>query len=226
VQLSLDAARKETGRGGWRRHAGRKKKPGAISHDARHELRSYHPQHVTIRLVADAPTLAREYLMKVIRRVIAASHKPGFRICEFNVLDNHLHLILEATCKQGLARGMQGFEVRLARHVNAAAKRKGKLFAHRYFTRSLRTPTQVRNTLRYVLLNRKHHAAEKRFSKSWVDPFSSAAWFTGWAEPISKYAWMVQELATQPAPTLPATTWLLTTGWKRHGPLRFDEAPA
>jgi hypothetical protein len=27
-------------------------------------------------------------------------------------------------------------------------------------------------------------------------------------------------------PTKPATTWLLATGWKRHGPLRFDDRPA
>jgi len=53
-------------------------------------------------------------------------------------------------------------------------KRRGKLFAHRYHSRYLKTPREVRNVLRYVLLNRKHHAAEKKFSKSWIDPYSSA----------------------------------------------------
>src|SRR5262245_32152056 len=117
LQLSLEDARKETGRGGWRRNAGRKKKPGAVSHDARHELASYHPQHVTVRLVDDAPKLARQYLMKIIRKAIADSHKtagsieaprPSFHVVEFNVLDNHLHLIVEAAHKDALARGMQG----------------------------------------------------------------------------------------------------------------------
>ena len=226
VQLSLDDARKETGRGGWRRRAGRKKKPGAVSHDARHEFASYHPQHVTIRLVDGAPKLAREYLMKLIRQVIAESHKDGFRIIEFNVLDNHVHLIIEAANKRALARGVQGFKVRLAKRLNSALKRHGKLFGPRYHTRSLCSPRDVFNTLRYVLLNRKHHAAEKRFSKYWVDPFSSAPWFTGWAEPISKYAWMVQDLIVQPAPTKPPSVWLLTTGWKQHGPLSFSDTPA
>jgi REP element-mobilizing transposase RayT len=59
-------------------------------------LQSYHPQHVTIRLVEDAPKLARGYLMKLIRKAIAALHKDGFHIVEFNVLDNHLHLMVEA----------------------------------------------------------------------------------------------------------------------------------
>jgi putative transposase len=226
VQLNLADARKELGRGGWRRCAGRKKKPGAVSHDARPDLRAQHPQHTTVRIVDGAPNLARGYLMKVIRKVIADSHKRGFRIIEFNVLGNHLHLINEAADKEALARGMQGLEVRLAKRLNAVLKRKGKLFAHRYHTRSLRTRRETFNALRYVLLNRKHHAAEKKFSKYWVDPYSSAPWFTGWAEPISKHAWMVQDLMKEPAPTKPPSVWLLTTGWKQHGPLRFDDAPA
>ena len=225
-QLTLDQARKEIGRGGWRRAAGRKKKPGAISHSTRKALRASDPQHVTVRLVDGAPNIASKYLMKVIRKAIAESHKPDFRIVEFNVLGNHLHLINEAENKDALARGMQGLEVRLAKRLNCALKRRGKLFAHRYHARSLRTRREVFNALRYVLLNRKHHAAEQRFNKYWVDPYSSAAWFTGWAEPISKHAWMVEDLVGTPAPTRPPTVWLLTTGWKQHGPLRFDDRPA
>jgi REP element-mobilizing transposase RayT len=227
VQLTLSDARKELGRGGWRRFAGRKKKPGAISHDTRPELRAQHPQHTTVRLVDGAPNLAREYLMKVIRKVIAESHKPGFSVVEFNVLGNHLHLINEAVSKDALARGMQGLEVRVTKRLNAVLGRRGKLFAHRYHSRSLRTPREVFNALRYVLLNRKHHGAEKKFGKYWVDPFSSAPWFTGWAEPISRHAPApVASLMNTPAPTKPPTVWLLTTGWKQHGLLRFDDAPA
>lgn len=121
---------------------------------------------------------------------------------------------------------MQGLEVRLARRLNSALKRRGKLFAHRYHTRSLRTPREVFNALRYVLLNRKHHATEKKFGKYWLDPYSSAAWFAGWAEAISKHAWMVRDLVGTPAPTKPPTVWLLTTGWKKHGLLQFDDRPS
>jgi putative transposase len=226
VQLTLASARKQVGRGGWRRCAGRKKKPGAVPHDTRPELRAYEPQHTTIRLVEGAPNLAREYLMKIIRRAIAESHKAGFSIVEFNVLGNHLHLMNEVASKDALARGMQGLQVRLAKRLNSALKRRGKLFAHRYHSRALRTPREVRNALRYVLLNRKHHGAEKRFGKYWVDPYSSAAWFTGWTEPISRHAWMVSDLVETAAPTKPPTVWLLTTGWRRHGLLRFDDRPA
>jgi putative transposase len=226
VQLTLESARRETGQGGWRRNAGRKKKPGAVSHDKRADVSPQVPQHVTLRILAGVPNLAHERCMKIIRAVIADSHKPSFRICEFNVLSNHLHLIVEAANKRSLARGVQGFEVRLVKRLNPILGRTGKLFAHRYHARALPTPREVRNALCYVLQNRKHHAAEKRFNKYWVDPFSSAAWFTGWAEPISPYAWMVKDLVEQPPPTKPPNTWLLSTGWRRHGPLRFDERPA
>jgi putative transposase len=227
LQLTLDQARKPDGRhGGWRPGAGRKKKPGTVSHAARNAHNRAHPSHVTLRIVDGVPSLAREWLMKIIRAGIAAGQKPDFHVVEFNVLANHLHLIVEAAGKEALSRGMQGLMVRLARRLNSALKRSGPLFAQRYHARSLKTPTEVRNALRYVLLNRKHHDAEKKFSKTWIDPHSSAMWFGGWAEKIRIDCGWMAELARVERPTLPAQTWLLTTGWKRHGPLRFDDRPA
>src|ERR1700742_150691 len=185
-QLSLDAARTPVGHGGWRPGAGRKKQKGSVSHRTRAAFPTRFPQHVTLRLGADTPRIASEWLMKrVIRPCIALCEKPFFRVVEFNVLSNHVHLICEADDAMTLARGVQGLAIRLARRLNTALKRKGKLFGPRYHAVALRTPTQVRNTLRYVLLNRKHHAsAEKRFFTGWVDPYSSGAWFRGWAAPI------------------------------------------
>jgi hypothetical protein len=101
-----------------------------------------------------------------------------------------------------------------------------KLFANRYHARYLKTPREVRNALRYVLLNRKHHAAEKKYARQWIDPCSSAAWFDGWAQPVRGDEPWKRELLAMERPTTKATVWLLTTGWKRHGLLRFDEAPA
>src|SRR5262249_19726649 len=112
-------------------------------------------------------------------------------------------------------------EVRLARRLNSALKRRGKLFAYRYHATYLETPRQTRNALRYVLLNRKHHAAEKRFNKYWIDPCSSAAWFDGWAGAIRDNSRWTYELVRMKPPTAKAATWLLSTGWKRHGLLRF-----
>jgi putative transposase len=226
VQLSLDQARKPTGRGGWRPGAGRKKKPGSVSHAPRAAVDARQPQHVTVRLVEGAPSIARGYLMRLIRKAIAESHKPTFRVVEFNVLGNHLHCLVEAAAQRALARGMQGLLVRLSRRLNAKLGRAGKLFAARYHARALATPREVRNALRYVLLNRKHHAAEKKFDKLWIDPYSSGPWFTGWADPARADRLRRSEFGSEPRPTSEPTTWLLRIGWKqRHGPIAFDERP-
>lgn len=224
-QLSFQ--RKPDGKhGGWRPGAGRKKRPGAVSHGPRVRFAARYPQHVTLRLADGVESIARMWLMKIIRGAIAASHKPSFRIVEFNVLSNHIHCITEAHGAETLARGMQGFEVRLARRLNSAMKRRGKLFAQRYHARQLRTPREVRHALRYVLLNRKHHAAEQKFAQRWFDPFSSAAWFDGWAAAFTVTTGWKREHVAMRAPTAKAATWLLAKGWRRHGLARFDEAPA
>jgi REP element-mobilizing transposase RayT len=227
IQLSLDQARKPDGKhGGWRPNAGRPRKPGTVSHATRASLNPRHPEHVTLRMAPGVGSIARDWLMTRLRACVREAHNPTFRIVEFNVLSNHLHLIVEAASKDALSRGIQGFAVRVARRMNSALKRSGMFFAHRYHARALTNPTQVRHALRYVLQNRKHHAAEKRFSKTWFDPYSSAAWFDGWATQLRASMLWQQELLEMPRPTAKPTTWLLSTGWKRLGLLRLDEAPA
>ena len=160
--------------------------------------------------------------MPMIRCAVRDSQKLGFRIVEFNFLANHIHALVEADDNAALSRGMQGFSGRVALRVNRKLARCGKLFATRFHSRTLTTPRDVRNTLRYVLLNRKHHASTTTIDRFWIDPCSSAAWFDGWAGPIRSH----RELTAQSRPTERARTWLLAVGWRRHGLLRFDEAPA
>ena len=79
---------------------------------------------------------------------------------------------------------MKGLSVRIARGVNAAAKRRGRVIAHRYHVHVLKTPTETRNALRYVLLNRfvhKNRALAGRAEVRGFDALSSADYFDGWA---------------------------------------------
>jgi REP-associated tyrosine transposase len=211
--------------GGWRPGAGRKRGRKVVPHDARPHHVAKHPLHVTLRLCGGAPNISGDWLMKIMRPAIAQSHKPGFRIVEFNVLRNHIHLVVEADDNASLARGMNGFEVRTARRINRRAKRRGKLFATRYHASTLRTPRSVRNVLRYVLMNRKHHAPYTRFDRNWIDPCSSAAWFDGWSAPIRVTTSWKRELVEMAPPTARARSWLLRVGWRQQGLLRFDETP-
>jgi putative transposase len=206
-QLTLDQARRPTGHGGWRPGAGRPRGRTKPGHVARERFAARYPLHVTLRVV-DGVTLRREPVVRV-------------------VLGNHLHLVVEAAGPEALARGMQGLMVRLARRVNESLGRTGKLFADRYHARPLRTPREVRNVLRYVLLNARHHAAERgqKLASHWIDPYSSALWFAGWRDRIRTDAPWLRPLLKQPRPTAEAKTWLLATGWRRHGLLAFDDVP-
>jgi REP element-mobilizing transposase RayT len=162
-----------------------------------------------------------------LRGQIALSHRDDFRIVHFNIEDNHLHLIVECSDSSTLGERIGELSSRLARRINRLFKRSGDVFDDRYHSRVLRTPRETRNAIRYVLNNYRHHAEErgKQLPADWIDPFSSAAWFDGWARPIVMNEEWKRMLAALPAPTLPARTWLLKTGWRRRGLIEFDEVP-
>lgn len=229
VQLTLDQARRPTGRGGWRPGAGRPRGLTTHAHAPRPAFAASAPLHVTLRIVGGLPSLRRERVVRVVRAAIAAGgHRADFRVVHFNVLGNHLHLLVEAAGQPALARGMQGLGVRLARRINALLGRVGSLLAHRYHARALRTPREVRNAIRYVLLNARHHATSRRdaFSRGWVDPYSSAVWFDGWRDAIRTDAPWLRALTRTTCPTAAPKTWLLNGGWRRGGgPISIDDIP-
>jgi REP element-mobilizing transposase RayT len=157
-----------------------------------------------------------------IRRCIQLAHKDRFRIIEFSIQTNHLHLIIEAEDQIALSRGMQGLKVRLTRRVNRLFARRGTLFTERYHARPIRTPREVRHCLAYVLNNARKHAAERgqALSRGWVDPFSSAPTFRGWGD-----ATFTGGGATQHGITVAPEFYLLTRGWRRRGLLDPNEVP-
>lgn len=225
VQLQLEQARRPCGRGGWRPGAGRPR-GRRVSHDRRVRFPSRFPLHVTLRVVASVPSLRRHGALRIVQRAVErCGHRVHFRVVEFAVIGNHIHLLVEASSAEALARGMQGFEVSLARRLNRFFERRGTFFDDRYHARVLRTPRETRNALRYVLGNYRQHAAERgeRLARDWIDPFSSAYWFDGWRDPVRLTEPRQRELLAVRRPTASATVWLLTTGWRRWGPLAFDD---
>jgi len=52
---------------------------------------------------------------------------------------------------------MQGLGIRMAKALNRVAERRGSVFADRYHARILRSPTQVKHPVLYVLRNHEHH---------------------------------------------------------------------
>jgi REP element-mobilizing transposase RayT len=79
-----------------------------------------------------------------------ACERCDFRVCQYSIQRDHLQMLVEATGKEALARGMKAVAARLARAVNRVFRRKGVLFG-RYHLRALKTPREVRNALAYVV---------------------------------------------------------------------------
>ncbi len=167
-------------RGGARKGAGRKPKgPRAgIPHRSRAEHAASHPVQTTTRLRAGLPSLRRAREFVVLRRAIeAASARPEFRVVHHSIQSNHLHLIVEAKNRAALSMGLRALLVRIARALNRLWARCGSIFADRFHERALRTPTEVRNSLVYVLQNARKHG----ILAQGPDPYSSGPWFDGWS---------------------------------------------
>ena len=164
-----------------------------------------------MRVRKDIPRLRTARLWRAVRRALAGGRaKVGFRICEFSVQSNHVHLICEASHHEALARGMQGFGIRFAKQVNRAlGGRRGGVLRERYATTLLKVPRQVRNCLCYVLHNARRHGA----TLVGADEFSSARTFTGWRD----YCGLPPPPADEPTPVTTARTKLLQSRWRFHG---------
>jgi hypothetical protein len=119
--------------GGARVGAGRPRAGARSSepHKARPEL-ARGRLHVTARFEATQ----RIDVGRAIERALALSRaRVDFRIVQLAVRRDRLELVVEATDKRALARGMQGFQVSAARGINRAARRRGQVFADRYRVR-------------------------------------------------------------------------------------------
>ena len=204
--------------GGRRSGAGRKQTSGrraGVPHLSRAPHAGAHPVHATLRTVEAIGCLRMPHVFPVVRRALARASRPDFRVVQFSVQTNHLHLLVEAHDGRALARGLSGLAIRVARAVNRTLGRRGRVWADRYHARPLTTPRAVRHALVYVLMNvRKHHGGERG-----LDPCSSAPWFDGWRSEVPV-------LATGPPPVASARTWLAAVGWRRHGLIGLEERPA
>jgi REP element-mobilizing transposase RayT len=239
-QLGLDlrSARQRRNWGGKRNNSGRKPangKKAGVPHRVRPALASRYPVHVTLKVAEGLPNLRSPEVYRAIERALfveqaleaeralerARRERLGghFRVVHFCVQKDHLHLLIEAASAATLSRGMQGLSIRLARGINRALGRKGRVFADRFHARILRTPREVRSCLQYILNNTRRHRRTAVFHRRWTDPCSSAHYFDGWRGE----RWRPPD--DEPWPVSPPHTWLIRVGWRRHGLLELDTRP-
>ncbi len=208
------------GWGGHRKGAGRKRQAARerVSHKKKAEFAKGCPLHVTIRLREGLPSLRRKDTYAVLREAFAkAKNRFGFRLVHYSVMGNHVHAIVEADDQRALTRGMTGLLVRMARALNKLWSRRGRVFDDHYHQHQLETPRKVRYALAYVLNNARRH----KYAVDVLDYFASGPWFDGWAIDIE----IVGKAARWRPPVTSPTSWLLRTGWRRHGRIRTFEIP-
>ena len=169
--LLAHACARRGGRGGPRRGAGRPRgKRPRVLHRRRERVPAGAPVHVTLRVRRELPRLRQRKVIDQLRRTFVRGCERGaFRLVHYSVQNDHAHLIVEASGKKALECGMKSIGARFARAINRAFARSGPVLDGRYHAVILRTPTQVRRTLRYVLLNARKH----RVSFRGIDPASS-----------------------------------------------------
>ena len=222
--------------GGRRRGAGRK--PNGLrageNHDARPDFKRHHALHIVMRVAPAVGSLRRRKLYQAMRyATISAALRERIRIVHISLQKTHVHLLVEAENKKALARGMQGFTISAARHINTALgdgaqRRRGKVFVDRYHLKVITSPTQAHHTIRYILCNWRHHGEDREgLLSTWlVDPFSTGILFPDWAELEDQPCmWPLRE-TYDPLFVRTPTTWLLRGGWKRGGgPISAREVP-
>jgi REP element-mobilizing transposase RayT len=236
VQLGLFEPDRK--RGGKRPGAGRppQGKRSSEPHKQRPTLKARHPVHVVLRTVRAVGNLRRRSVYQAIREAtLTTARREDFRIIHVSLQRTHVHLIIEADNKDALARGMQGFLISAAKHLNAAIskgrpgpRRQGTVFPDRYHAEIIRSPTQARHTLSYVMNNwRKHEEDRVAPMSSWtIDWFSTAAMFPGWAEYGDEpFLWRGPP-TYDPLVVYQPRTWLLREGWKKAGAISCHDTPS
>jgi len=186
-----------------------------------------HPFLVTLKVLEDS--LRTVPVVKEIEETFRrGGERNGFRLVHYSIQADHLHALVEADGREALGSGMRRLAIRFAQAVNRALRRSGPVVRDRYHLRVLRTPTQVRNALRYVLLNARRHWAKRRGNRVLpglvrLDPASSARWLDGWRSGTVGPE-EVARAVDLPA-VRPARTWLLRVGWRRLGLLDPADVP-
>ena len=214
--------------GGARKNAGRKPKNGiaaGVAHGTRGSLSRNHPVHVTMKLRSGLPPLRRAAEHEALRAAFTKGKKRfGLRLTHYVILNDHVHLVVEAAHRDSLRAGLQGLAIRIARALNKLWRRKGKVFADRYHDHVLKTPREVKNALAYVMGNATKHAAAGRMVQQPhpIDRFSSAPW----ASDCFEERFTVRGIDITMRPVADATTWLLRVGWRRHGLLALQTRAA
>jgi REP element-mobilizing transposase RayT len=146
------AARSRGTWGGRRPGAGRKPGPNPKTpHRALARHTGKWP--VLMTLQASIDTLRSRRALDAIAVAVAGANAVApehFRVVRFSVAPSHVYLIVEARDAGALSSGARSIAIRIARYVNNALSRSGRLWADRWRRRDLKTRADVQSARVHV----------------------------------------------------------------------------
>jgi len=204
------------GWGGKRRGAGRPNKSGRAGHAKRALVDFKKPLHVTLRLIDKMPNLRTKEFLRHFKTAGLRAKKFNLYLNHYSILGNHIHLIVEARDNHSLELGMKSLCGRLGKFLRKTQGGRGAVWLGRFHLHILRTPTEVKRALEYVLLNRAKHSK----LLTHLDEFSSGYVFKDWQKLLGRKIspLMKEQLASNTKmldEVSPARSWLLNSGWMR-----------
>ena len=131
---TLEAARYHSGRGGPTPRCGTAAGTATACVDRRREVVvSRIPQHVTMRVRRGLPTLCQPRFVRRFRASLSQiCERDDFRVIHYSIQSDHVHLLIEATDKAAIARGIKCIGARLGKLVNRLFRQTGKVLDGRH----------------------------------------------------------------------------------------------
>jgi hypothetical protein len=139
-----------------------------IRHIKREEITRNMPLHLTVKL--NQADIQNKIILKGLRHAIMRARLQGLKIIHYSLEQNHIHIYAECSDNIILGKAMKALGVSFVKKINSYFSRKGSCYKTRYHLRILRSASEVKNVLNYILKNGIKHKRTKFI----IDPYNSA----------------------------------------------------
>ena len=161
--------------GGFRKKSGRKRRnENDPVHRKRVHVDAKTPAHVTLKLIEQVPNLRTPRFIREFARAVKRAQHFGLCVQHFTIESNHIHFIAETDSNLEMSRALISLKTSIAWALRKIFMFHGRVFVGRYHMRAIRTPTEMRRLLKYVLFNHAHHCKTEVFAGVYSSVFAFA----------------------------------------------------
>lgn len=126
------------------------------------EINRPSPLHLKIKLKKADIKIQNKAILKILRYAILRARLQGLKIIHYSLEHDHVHLYMECDDNEILGRSMKAFGVTLVKKMNKYFHKKGSAYKHRYRLRILKSASEVKNVINYILKNGMKHKRTNR----------------------------------------------------------------